>query len=402
MVTKGKISFKISRQELYIGLIVLSFVTSAYLNRITFFNLAYNILRYFFSFVAILVFAKERKRNYKWLLLLGLFYLAFIWSSIINQEPIMSLLKNALFSISFCVLMDFYLKKDLITTISSVRKSLEILMWINLVTVILFPDGLYIVTSELHATAMNPAYFLGHRNNAIEVFIPLVGLAMLESHMLQKRMDTVVIRTILCSLVTVVLTWSANAILCVALFIVYCFLYKRPHYKLYNVWTFFFSSVVATIGLVVLRIERMFYWLITGILHKSITLSTRTLIWERSVNWIKKSPIYGYGVESAEVKFPKIRALNSCHNYYLDYLYYGGVIMLIIVLLLFYVSVKNLGQIKDNKIIDIIATTFGSYFILWIATPIHRGSIVWMFVFWLISYVISNDNQLCKSNGREI
>ena len=55
---------------------------------------------------------------------------------------------------------------------------LEALVTLNLLTVILFPNGLYLIYG-FNKGYSNAAYLLGHRNNAIEHMIPLTGICII-------------------------------------------------------------------------------------------------------------------------------------------------------------------------------------------------------------------------------
>ena len=63
---------------------------------------------------------------------------------------------------------------------------LETYVVLNLLTIILFPGGLYRIESYT-GLYYNPAYILGHRNNAIEYFMPLCGLVVAKDRLEDKK-----------------------------------------------------------------------------------------------------------------------------------------------------------------------------------------------------------------------
>ena len=97
-----------------------------------------------------------------------------------------------------------------------------------------------------------------------------------------------------------------------------------------------------------------------------------------------KRPITGYGLELPAERFTKINAVNSCHNYYLDLLYNGGIVLLAIYIAMLVMCVTRISQVTDRRGRAIASTVFGVYSILWIATPLHRGTVAIMFVMWML------------------
>ena len=71
---------------------------------------------------------------------------------------------------------------------------------------------------------------------------------------------------------------------------------------------------------------------ITGVLHKSITLSYRTLIWDAAIKNILSKPIVGYGtcrgqlmlINSVQIHGRNI--LYFSHNYLLENMIQGGIL----------------------------------------------------------------------------
>ena len=97
------------------------------------------------------------------------------------------------------------------------------------------------------------------------------------------------------------------------------------------------------------------------------------------IYWIKKSLLMGYGYETPSFKILKIGHPNSCHNYALDFMYMGGIVIcLILLIILLYTFFK----IKKNTTYSslILSSTICSYFILWFATPIHKDVLCIMFL----------------------
>lgn len=367
--------------------LVLAFIPSSYVMLSAAGSLFYDLLRYA-ACVWILAFYMKQidKRSVPWYVLVAAFFLFWGAVTLLSGRTTLALsaVKSAIFAFCLVRIVDFYADADYVNTISTVRLAFEILFWINFCTVILFPGGLYQVTNDANPTDVSRGFFLGHENNAIEYIIPLIGLAMLESSLRKDRLDLHVLVLILASMVVVIMTWSANAIVCVSVFLVFYFVAETPFSRFFR-WSYFLgASIAATLLLAVFQLQEKFAWFIVNVLKKNMTLSKRTVIWEKSIPWIVKRPITGYGLELPAERFTRINAVNSCHNYYLDLLYNGGIVLLAIYIAMLVMCVTRISQVTDRRGRAIASTVFGVYSILWIATPLHRGTVAIMFVMWML------------------
>ncbi len=335
-----------------------------------------------------------------WYVGIFMFYLVLSLSTVLSGHYSLAIpeIKNLAFSLCFIRIVDFYSGRSLIKTVSTLRIAFEALFWINLVTVLLRPAGLYTVVNDVNTTDFSRGFFLGHENNAIEYIIPVISLSMVESYIRKGKLDLHVLILIICSFYMVLFTWSANAIICVAIFALFYFVFEMPFARFFRCAYFLMASAGATLVLAVFHLQEKFAWFITTVLKKNMTLSKRTFIWEASVRWIMSRPLIGYGVETAEEKYAKIQAVNSCHNYYLDMLYYGGIVLLFIFIVLIAGYVLSVCDISDNKLRQIAATQLGVYSILWIATPVHRYTIFMMFCVWVLLSRLPELNPLTDLN----
>ena len=350
----------------------------------------YDIFRYIECPLIILFSVKNNRRIGRnrsvWFLLITLFFfylagITFYYGRVANA---LVAVRNAVFSICFIIAIDYYSEIDFKKAIRSIRLSFEVLFWIHFVTVILFPKGLYLVSNDANPGFVNMGYFLGHENNSIEIFIPLIGLLMIEKYLDRRQLGFHTLLLIICSLITVIISWSANAIVCLVMFLLFYILFNKPIIRFFNLRSFLGVSVGMTLLFPVLRMEYAFSWFITTVLKKSMTLSKRTFIWTKSIAYIKNNWVLGYGIESTYEKVAKIGAINSCHNYFLDVLYYGGVLLLIVYVAMIIYHSRTIRSIHNKHLFLICSVITGVYSILWIATPIHRGTICIMFGVWLL------------------
>lgn len=265
-----------------------------------------------------------------------------------------------------------------------------IILFIEIISMIFYPNGLY------DANNINPHYFLGHRNNTIEYLYPAISIVFI-SHFINYKKNINHYLFLLICLFCVIATWSANSIIALLFTIFYIKLNNNNTIKrFFNYWHMFYITIIMFFSFIIFKIQNLFKWFIEGILHKSLTFTGRSLIWDKSIEWIKKSSIYGYGNEQQLLKKSKIGHINSCHNYFLDFMYTGGIIMLSVILFIVFFVGKELSKnLKSNndvikKIAYVLSGISGGYFIIWFATPVHLNSISYMFLVFYIIYNLKN------------
>lgn len=342
-------------------------------------------LQMLFAFLSLILIIWFTKKNFFpfFILLISFFWGIFIISTLINQNgDLFEAIKPFFTTFSLCTF--FIINKNKIGDfVGGISLYLKILIFINFLTILFFPNGLYIVEGNVNAH-----YFLGHRNNSIEYIIPCVLFAALKD-LIKINKGKYSISTyfiLVISFLTVIYTWSANAII-VMMFLIVTLFFPLSKYvqKISNTFNFSIAYIALFFSIIIFRMQERFEWLIVGILHRSLDFTNRLRIWDNALYWINKSIIHGYGYENATLKLLKIYHPNSCHNYILDFLYMGGIVMLFIVIMIIYLTYKKINHSR-NKISRVIEMVILSYFIVGFATPIHKDTLCIMFLIFCVGY----------------
>lgn len=258
----------------------------------------------------------------------------------------------------------------------------ELFIFINFLTILIFPEGLY-------ERRIGVSYFLGGANVAARFIVPAIFLSMIYAWMSKGKLTFRVIVLSIVSVSTFILTWSMTALLgfCViSLFIIFSMislkfnliLKKILHYRLWLIGTFTFFILI-----VVMRIQDYFYNFIVSVLQKDLTFTGRTYLWGNSITWIKQNFITGWGMEYKEDIWLKIGNPNGAHNYYLDLLYRGGILHFSIFMILVVMICERAKIIEDSLLRTIIYSTFCSYFIMWLFEPFYNEEPMTFIVFCL-------------------
>lgn len=151
--------------------------------------------------------------------------------------------------------------------------------------------------------------------------------------------------------------WSVGAMLSFVLFIVGMFLIPRSM-VIRKMCTFFNAiiiNVLIFVLLIIFRIHTYFEWFIVGVLHKSMTLSHRTLIWDAAIRNILSNPIIGYGTCKGQVMkintiqiYGGIYSQYFSHNYLLENMIQGGVLATLALVLVYAVVYRKSYECKES------------------------------------------------------
>lgn len=248
---------------------------------------------------------------------------------------------------------------------------LEILIIINLLIIVLFPDGLY------NFTAVNHHYFLGSRNVMMRTIFPGVCFSILRSKIERSKLSFRTIVVMIAAGVSLVLVWSATALFSYALFCALMFIFQfKGVPKWFTVKTCYVFSVVIFIFIVILQLQDIFSFIIVGILQKDITFTGRTILWDAAMLNIAKSPLLGYGLENLQTisaKLYRFTDYDSCHNLYLDILYQNGCIGFGLLCILFGSVAKKVDHFLSERYRTIFTLFIFTYAIMINFEPFING-----------------------------
>ena len=112
------------------------------------------------------------------------------------------------------------------------------------------------------------------------------------------------------------------------------------------------------VGIVIYHIQDYFADFIVNVLHRNTTITGRTAIWERTMNYIKNKPLLGYGTADFDVRLLSMGIFHA-HCTYLNILFEGGVIGLIFYFRILLSVIKRIKNYIDEKFVIILS--FGTF-----------------------------------------
>lgn len=290
------------------------------------------------------------------------YYLILGISTLYNHASISMLLHEASIYVGICMLTDLVLDWRPSLIYSGLLRYLEILLIINLFTIIIFPNGLY--KTEL----FDNNYFLGYDNQAINVVIPVLFLSFLKRQSSENKSNVELYFNIFIILITELLVQSLGSIIVISIIIILLLLDKVGFKYLYN-----FDILLMIVGIenyfVVSGGISRFNDFIINRLHKTVTLSGRTYIWDWYISFVRTKPIFGYGLVSNQDRLAmmptrfeigSVAALHA-HNRILETLFRGGFVLLAVYIAILLLAAFFLRKSDRNPIYYIISITLFAY-----------------------------------------
>lgn len=293
------------------------------------------------SLLVILFLTIQKKRPIKTTLVL--IFAVEIWLTITTLiQKTMSLRANLVYfgsAIAIPLLIHCY-SDHMSETIDALFMNYEWLMYASLITVILYyPKGLY----RKEVLTSHAAYFLGNENQIIFFAIPAICLALLLIKKNRRRIRALILIAI--CIANEVIVWCATGLvgLAAALLVFLCASKKG---RVLNYYSVYFTTLFINILVSVFRIfdkNGFVSRIIINVLHKSLTLSGRTYIWDAAYPMIKKHLWTGLGRGS---HIAMTKGTYHAHNQYFELLLEGGIPLLLLFFAMLFATGKSVSYTR--------------------------------------------------------
>ena len=249
-------------------------------------------------------------------------YLAFVaLSTVLHGKNYWAILNHVVTIVSFCMLLELSLRRSPMVTMDMLFYPLTVLILANFLLECVYPGG--VCTGGTYNYSYN---LLGIDNLLAPLLIPYMFLTALRSTMLHGDLDWVSYCMLGVSALSLLLVWSATGLMGLAVALVFLlFFYQRRWQTLFNGATAMLSGVSLFFAVVLYRLQDVFAFLIEGVLHKGLSFTGRTEIWDTAIDNILRSPALGYGLaQSGKVYRLRKHKYYHAHNVFLEVLMEGG------------------------------------------------------------------------------
>ena len=131
--------------------------------------------------------------------------------------------------------------------------------------------------------------------------------------------------------------------------------------------------------------QNLFSFIIVDILHKSLTLSLRTYVWDNYIDKILKRPLIGYGYNAPDLYDIRQKTNLYAHNHIIQEIYNGGIIMYLIYIWFVILPAIKLWKNRDNKLSKVLSAIIFSILIHGLCESL--STLIYAFIFCLIYYI---------------
>ncbi|CDA16250.1 o-antigen polymerase [Clostridium sp. CAG:571] len=346
-----------------------------------------------FTFLFI-IYIKKMKIN-KFDILIWLFYGILMISTFLNEGSMLKVISDLSLNIGIVLLANLFLKENKLEFLKALSIYFYALLILNTISIVVFPNG--IAQTEYLKT---PIYLIGIDNRFAFTYLPGLCIIAIYDYLINKKFTKFTYIYFLATYITFLYFWSAGALVAETLFIIfYILVYKFKKKKLVN--KYFPTVIILFFTLVIFRLQNLFKYIIVNVLHKDLTLSSRTLIWDKVIEIISEHKILGIGVQKSNTMIALISAYHS-HSYFLNIMLQAGIIGIIIYIIIVFKVFKRLNNNRENFISQIIAfSLFVLYIMLLVDTfDITANLFLLLTIGYNIKYLI-NDNIIIKKESKE-
>lgn len=355
-----------------------------------------NFFRIILTLLNVFIFYKKRMKFDKSYLIM-LYYIVLLISTFINGGDYFTIIVQAFLTLNWIIIFSYNIKYNKNNFLDALEITFMILVFINFITIIIFPEGIY-----TNSAAYDTNYFLGYDNNLIMFILPAITVSFMNSYRKYNKLSNTTIILYFISLFSIIRVWSVTSVIA---FIIFTFLLivfsliKKKKYKLIK----FLSIIILlfTLLLIIFKSTNLYEYLIVNVLKKDITFSGRTKIWVKCWEYIKIKPLLGYGNESIELLLLKINARHA-HNIYLNLLYQGGVILFFVFLIILW-NFKPKRNTMDKKVAviyaSVIAFLIAFFFEAYPVLPMFFIVLLLSFYIKSFDYELSVNNNILKNRS---
>lgn len=389
---------KINLKTFTFIIIFFSLLEPDYFSSIPFIHNYYVVMRVITLFIAIIFFIiKKRFPTITFIIII--YFIVYGFSTYQNDGSILDLLGYSTYIISFVAWSEIVLRFYTIKGLYSLNFVYSSLVYINTILYLLFPNGY--TQSETYAGNIINRYFLGVENQFAATLIPAIMINVIYNYTKYGRLKINSYILITVVLFTFLYVSSATSIVGIFLIIFYLLFISRSNLKnLINNINIIVSVASLYLIIVVFNSLEIFSFIIEEILKKDLTLSTRTLLWDRAFIYIKESPIIGYGYLGGGkyLQVTSTRSMDS-HNTILQFLLQHGILGIGILFILLFIFFRNISKNKKNKINLFILYSFFVASIMMISEVYSFTFILIIIILGIFSPYIVKEQEKILSKG---
>lgn len=334
----------------------------------------------------VLFLVKEKIQLSKFGAVVSVYYLYTVINSYFHGQGEIHFLISTAKMLFFVCVVDIVLSKRYEKTITILYVIFLIIIVADVLSVFLFPNGLYQTTTTWNEWSSSDVkgWLLGNKNNHIIWYLTTIYLSYVKYRMTDlKKYEVRWYIVMFITLVTVIHIQSSTSIV-VAIIADVSMLYFHSRKKQTIHINIVIVGIVYVIMQTIILMGSITFLqpIITGVLGKDLTFSGRVTAWMNASVYIFQKPISGWGQMTAESakKMLGSAALVNAHNQWLQILWEGGIIQLVLLMVVFVVMIRKIQQCSEKTISDISNILF-TVVLIAMAFEVELGNLVsWVLI----------------------
>lgn len=301
--------------------------------------LALNIL----SFLVMAVFTLRHKTMTRYGFLYVLFMTLIAVISLVQATDFKNSLYTA-FAIWFFLLIMRYYRERPKMVMRAFSIALSFCVYVNLYDMAIHPDK--------WLTREATGYLLGNNYNQIgcRLIVALIANSVCMNYGRLWKVNHVLL--LIVSIATLAMVGSMTSLSMVSLYAVYC-LVPSSHLRnigLHGLFVLFlFFQIFVVFNGKGLENSDLARYIIEDVLHKDITFTGRTFMWDSAMNSISGSPIWGWGLVDQQWYMSRMSSFAfGPHDFILAILINGGLLLLGLYIAICYASYKPMHMCRNT------------------------------------------------------
>lgn len=258
----------------------------------------------------------------------------FIDSNINNRSFMLAIFKSLTYILTICILLNFFIDKNLHIA-----------------------DNIQALKTGIDTGYTGARLWLfGHRNMIFVHHLLWILSTYILCKISQKKYATPIVLELIFTILVSIISWNSTMLIATIIMSILLTL-KNFNFKILNIVTYYITFLFLEIGIVFLGIQKNFSEFIVNVLHRNITFTGRTSIW----NYYLEQYASGDITNKLLGNHGETHLSVNSHNMILGLLSFTGIIGLALYTSLLLISGKELYKYRSHdeaKVISIIILTF--------------------------------------------
>lgn len=242
-------------------------------------------------------------------------------------------------------------------------KSMMIVMTISVISNLVFTADLHIANNiQTFKEAVNTGYtnsrrwLFGHRNMIFIHHLMWILISYIYYKLNKRSYSKLYFWQMLFTILVGVISWNSTMMLTTIVILILGMFRKRRILR-FSMGSYVFLYLILEIGIVFLRVQNYFSFIIEDVLNRNLSFTGRTYVWNYYINQFANEGIFNKIIGNFGITELTI----NTHNMFLGLLAFTGIIGLVLYFTLLYASAKELKKQKNtdtSKFISIIIFGF--------------------------------------------